>query len=62
MHGDGKHNRVYRDVRGFSAPREHRGGQSLESSRGSFSMMPKQPDIGDILRLVDLYASSCTVY
>ncbi|KAK4756082.1 hypothetical protein SAY87_009839 [Trapa incisa] len=50
MLGDGKQFRVYRDNRGFSAPRESRGGQSLEPSRGSFQMMLKQCGDGNILR------------
>lgn len=61
MRGDGKHNRDYRDNRGSYAPRDYRGGRSWESSRGSFSTMPKQPNNGDILRLVYLCASSFTV-
>lgn len=62
MRGDGKHDRGYRDTRGLFALREYRGGQFSETSRGSFPMMPKLPENGDILRLVDLHASFFTVH
>ncbi|XP_031373694.1 uncharacterized protein LOC116188456 isoform X1 [Punica granatum] len=50
VRGDGKYSRGYRDNRGLFDRREYRGEHSWETSRRSFSTMPKPYDDGDIMR------------